>query len=133
MAKEKAKSSMGMEENIASMLCYIVVWVTGFIFFFMEKENKTIRFHALQSILTFLPLTVIGWIFYGPLGISYTRYSNPYGGGYGYGIPTVSIFWYIGMLINVVMFILWLILVFKAYKGEKFKLPIIGDIAEKHA
>ena len=126
----KGKSTMNMEENIESMLCYIVIWITGFIFYFMEKENKTVRFHAMQSILTFLPLSILGWIFYGPLGVSYNRY-NYY--GYNYGVPTVSIFWYLGILINLVMFILWLILVFKAYKGEKFKLPIIGDIAEKHA
>jgi len=126
----KAKTSSGLEENIASMICYIGIWLTGLIFFFIEKENKTIRFHALQSILTFLPLTIIGWIFYGLLGVSYTS-RNVY--GYSYAYPSVSIFWYIGMLINVLMFILWLILVFKAYKGEKFKLPIIGDIAEKNA
>jgi len=121
---------MNMEENVESTLCYIVIWITGFIFYFMEKENKTVRFHAMQSILTFLPLTILGWIFYGPLGISSTRVEYY---GYGYAVPTVSIFWYIGMLINLVTFILWLILVIKAYKGEKFKLPIIGDIAEKHS
>jgi len=129
MAKEK--TSMNMEENIASALCYVFVWVTGIIFYFMEKENKTVRFHAMQSILTFLPLTIIGWIFYGPLGLSYSTAST-FGVTYTYATGW-SIFWYIGMLINVVMFILWLVLMLKAYKGEKFKLPIVGDIAEKHA
>ena len=58
----KAKTSMGLEENVAGALCYALIWITGIIFFFMEKENKTIRFHAMQSILTFIPLTILGWI-----------------------------------------------------------------------
>jgi len=129
--KTKSESTMDLEENIASMICYIGIWVTGFIFFFLEKKNKTVRFHAMQSILTFLPLTIIGWIFYGLLGVSYETVN--YGFGYSGRVPTVSIFWYIGMLINLLMFIIWLILVFKSYKGEKLKLPIVGDIAEKNA
>ena len=125
----KAKTSMNMEENVESALCYVLMWVTGLIFYFLEKDNKTVRFHAMQSILTFLPLTIIGWIFYGLLGVSYASGSTF---GYSYTYATgYSIFWYIGMLINVLMFILWLILMFKAYQGEKFKVPIVGDIAEK--
>ena len=122
---------MDLEENIASLICYIGLFVTGFIFFLLEKKKKTVRFHALQSILTFLPLTIIGWIFYGPLGLNYSS-ANAFGVSYSYATGW-SIFWYIGMLINLVMFILWLILMFKAYQGEKFKLPIVGYISDKHA
>lgn len=39
----------------------------------------------------------------------------------------------IGLLIFLIGFILWIILMYNAYLGEKYKLPIIGDIAEKHA
>jgi len=125
------KTSMNLEENVAGLLCYLAIWVTGIIFFLLEKKNKTVRFHAMQSILTFLPLTIIGWIFYGLLGISYET-GTVLGATYSY--PTgYSVFWYIGMLINLLMFILWLILMFKAYQGEKFKLPVVGDIAEKHS
>ncbi len=60
MAKEK--TSMNMDEKMASMLCYVLTWLTGLIFYFMEKKNKTVRFHALQSILTFLPLMIIGMV-----------------------------------------------------------------------
>jgi len=129
-----AKTSLNLEENIASVLCYVLVWLTGIIFYFLEKENKTVRFHALQSILTFLPLTIItyalGWI--GAPSVAY--------GGYGYyGLPNYSVnpgipaLIYLSWAIDVIMAILWLILIIKAYKGEKFKLPIVGDIAEKHA
>ena len=122
------KTSMNLDENVASALCYVLTWLTGIIFYFMEKENKTVRFHAMQSILTFLPLTILGYVFSGILGVSYS-YNNVY--GYTYGVPTLSPFYYVGMLIYLVVFVLWLLLMFKAYKGETFKLPIVGDIAEK--
>ena len=112
-------TSMNMEENVASLLCYLGVWVTGIIFFFLEKNNKTVKFHAMQSIIVFLPLTILGYIFMGLLGISYSYTTSYYGVPY-YGIPTLSPFYYVGVLIYLVMAVLWLILMFKAYKGEKF-------------
>jgi len=104
-----AKTSMGLEENIAGLLCYILGWITGIVFLVLEKENKFVRFHAFQSLLTFLPLSVLIWI----LG----------------WIPFAG--WVIAGLLWILILILWLILMFKAYKGERYKLPIVGDIAEK--
>lgn len=127
----KAKTGSGLEENVASALCYVLIWLTGIIFFLIEKDNKTIRFHALQSILTFIPLTIIGWILVGPLGITWSNTGSVY--GYSFGIPTLSPFYYVGLVVYLVMFILWLILMIKAYQGQKFKIPFVGDIAEKHA
>ena len=125
---EKGKTSMNLDENIASVLCYVLTWLTGLIFFFVEKENKTVRFHALQSLLTFLPLTIIavalGWIGAPSVGWGY---------GYGYSYnPGIPILIYISWALYVLVFVLWLVFILKAYQGEKFKLPIIVDIAEKH-
>ena len=103
------KISMGLDENTAGLLCYVVGWITGIVFLVLEKENQFVRFHALQSILTFLPLSVIalllGWI------------------------PFVG--WVLAGLVWILTFILWIVLMSKAYRGEKYKLPIAGDIAEK--
>jgi uncharacterized membrane protein len=107
------KATFGLDENIASVLCYLLVWVTGIIFYLVEKNNKTVRFHAMQSVLTFLPLNIIYWF--------------------------LSVFWWSGiayflaLLVGIVMFILWIVLMVKAYQGEKFKIPIAGDIAENAA
>ena len=116
-------TSLNMEENVASALCYVLVWVTGIIFFFLEKKSKTVKFHAMQSILTFLPLSILGWLF-GWLGARGWAYS------YSPGIPALL---YLSWIIWVVNVILWILLIFKAYSGEMFKLPVIGDIAEKQA
>jgi len=124
-----AKTSMNIEENMAGLLCYLVVWVTGIIFYLMEKKNKTVRFHALQSILTFLPLSIIGWIV-GWIGAPSISWGYGYSYSYNPGIPALI---YLSWIIWVITVILWLVLMIKAYQGEKFKLPIVGDIAEKRA
>lgn len=108
-----AKTSLGLEENIAGALCYILGWITGIVFFLLEKENRFVRFHAMQSIVTFLPLTVLIWIIRGLF----------------FWVPVMS--WAILSLIWILTLILWLILMIKAYQGELFKLPIVGDFAEK--
>ncbi len=106
-----AKTSIGLEENIEGALCYILFFVTGIVFYVLEKDNKFVRFHAMQAILVFLPAWIIvillGWI--------------PFLG------------WIIAGLIALLTVILWLILMLKAYQGEKFKLPVVGDIAEKNS
>ena len=104
-----AKSSTGMEENVAGLLCYLVGWVSGLVFFLIEKDSKFVKFHAMQSIITFVALTVIMWI------------ANV--------IPLIG--WLISGLVGLLALVLWIILMIKAYKGEKFKLPVIGDLAEK--
>ena len=109
MADEPGKTGMGLEPNLAGLLCYVLGWLTGIIFFVMEKENQYVRFHAMQSILTFGALTVVGIV----LSV----------------IPVVG--WVLGMLLGILAFVLWLVLMLKAYQGEKFKLPVAGDIAEK--
>jgi len=118
------KATFGLDENVASAACYVLTWVTGIIFFVMEKDNKTVRFHAMQSILTFLPLTILIWIISAVIGaIAF--------GAAGYGAFGLwGIFSLIITLIWIVMLLLWLFLMYKAYKGEKFLVPIVGPIAE---
>jgi len=103
------KTSLGISENIAGLFCYILTWISGIIFYVLEKDNRFVKFHAIQSIVTFLPLTVFSYI----IGI----------------IPILG--WLIKRLIWIVQVILWLVLMFKAYRGEMYKLPIAGEFAEQ--
>jgi len=105
------KSSTGLEANIAGLLCYVLGWVSGLVFFLIEKESKFVRFHAIQSVYVFGAITVAGIV----LG----------------WIPVIGLV--IGSLIWVLGVILWIILMIKAYQGEKFKLPMVGDWAEKRS
>jgi uncharacterized membrane protein len=107
-----AKTSTGLEENVASLLCYILGWVSGIIFLLLETENKIIRFHAIQSIIVFGIITIVD-IFIWLLPYPVDRTLN----------------WIIGAI----AFILWVVLMYKAYQGEKYKIPVAGDQAEKLA
>ncbi len=103
-------TSTGLQENIASLLCYLGWWITGIIFLIIEPNNKTIKFHAIQSILVFGTISVFTaafeWI--------------PYFGWY-FIRPVMLIIWFIS----------WIILMIKASQGGKFKYPIAGNYAEK--
>lgn len=102
---KKNKVIGGLEPNIAAVIAYAGVWLTGLIFLLLEKENDFVRFHASQSVVAFGSLTVIGMI--------------PFFG------------WWISPLLGLAGFILWVILIIKAYQGERYKLPVVGDWAEK--
>lgn len=105
------KTGMGLEQNVAGLLCYVLGWVTGLIFFLVEKENKFVRFHAMQSIIVFGGLTIIGIV----LGM----------------IPLLG--WIVGALLWVVAVVLWILLMVKAYQNVWYKLPWVGDLAEKYS
>jgi uncharacterized membrane protein len=105
------RTSLGLTENFEAMLCYVLGWVTGLVFFLLEKENKFVRFHAMQSLITFLGLMIIGTV----LAV----------------IPVIG--WIVGILLAPVSVILWIVLMIKAYKGEKFMVPVAGEMAEKQA
>ncbi len=105
------KTSMGLEQNVAGLLCYVLGWITGLIFFLLEKDNKFVRFHAMQSILVFGGLTIIGII----LG----------------WIPILG--WILGALLSLLGLVLWILLMVKAYQNVMYKLPWVGDLAEKYS
>ncbi len=113
--KAKGKTSTGLESNIAGLLCYVFGWVTGLVFLILEKDNKFVRFHAVQSIVVFGALNVVCFVLW-----MFTL------------IPYVWVFFLaINCIVGLFGFILWIVLMLKAYAGEKFKLPVAGDFAEK--
>ncbi len=106
---EKSKTSTGLEENVAGLLCYLLGFITGILFYVLEKDNSFVRFHAMQSIITFGAIFVLSIV----LGF----------------IPIIG--WILALLLPFVALALWIILMIKAYQGERYKLPIVGDMAEK--
>ncbi|HOO12181.1 MAG TPA: DUF4870 domain-containing protein [Bacillota bacterium] len=106
-----SKSSTGMSENLAALLSYVLGFITGIIFFVIEKESRFVKFHAMQSILVSAALMVLSFV----LGF----------------IPFIG--WIALILLGPVSFVLWVLLMVKAYKYVWFKLPVVGDIAEKQA
>jgi len=131
------QTSSGLDPKIAAAISYI--WIVGLIFFFMEKENKFVRFHAMQSILFGIANTVIMTL----LAIVATILTVVFtlgaaaaasAGSSGLGAIVGLFVWLIWILFWVLAMLFLVGLIFaaiKAYQGQKFKLPIIGNIAEK--
>jgi uncharacterized membrane protein len=109
MVEITEKTSTGMKPNVAGLLCYLFTWVSGLIFLLIEKDSKFVRFHAIQSIATFVLFFVVIII------LAF--------------IPIIG--WIIDILLYILFFILWIVCMVKAYGGQTFKLPIVGKFAEK--
>ncbi|GMB01528.1 DUF4870 domain-containing protein [Pelosinus sp. IPA-1] len=109
MSGQNTRTSLGLSENIEAILSYVFGWLTGAIFLVLEKENKFVRFHALQSLVTFLGLFILSTVI---------RL-----------IPILGLL--LSPLIAIASMVLWLVLLYKAYIGEKYKLPVIGTWVEK--
>jgi uncharacterized membrane protein len=109
MTDDNKNTVLGVTENIEALLCYALGWVTGLVFLLLEQKNQFVRFHAMQSLATFLGLFIVSMAL---------RF-----------VPLL------GFLINVLMWplsvVLWIVLMVKAYKGERYKLPVVGDFVEK--
>lgn len=100
----------GLDENVAGALTYALGWITGAAFLLTEPANKFVRFHALQSIIVFGGLSIAWFI--------------------AMSIPILG--WLIAfVVIPPLSAVLWLLLMFKAYQGARFKVPFAGDVADQ--
>lgn len=120
-AKQPQKTGLGMDQNVEGALCYLFGWVTGIVFLLLEKENRFVRFHAMQSIVTFAPL-FIAWIV---LNIILGGLISSFGGVLSFLLGGL-----LSILLWLVTVILWVVLMVMAFQGKEYKLPIVGPIAE---
>src|SRR5215510_9582041 len=102
------KTSTGLDANLAAALSYLVGFVTGIIFLLVEKDNRFVRFHAMQSTLVFAGIVLAEIL-----------------------LQIVPLLGALAVIFVVVpaSAALWLFLMFKAYQGEEYKLPFVGEIA----
>jgi len=117
-------ASAGMTSNVAGALAYLLGLVTGIVFLVLEPYNRDrfVRFHAFQSVFYCIALIVFRIVWSGfvsalmfPLGFLWTICSL------------------IGTLVYLAFFIFWLVLMYKAYNNETYKIPVIGDWAARQA
>lgn len=96
-------------ENLMAAASYLLGFVTGIIFLLIEKQSRFVRFHAMQSTILF------GGVFVVNIALGF--------------IPILG--WLVGLLLSLVAFILWILLMWKAFQGETYKVPYVGEMAEK--
>jgi uncharacterized membrane protein len=104
------RSSTGLEVNVAGLLCYLIPFLSGLVFLLLEKNSRFVKFHALQSVLTFGALFVA----------HYVAEIIPLIGGL------------IQFVIGLLTLVLWILMMVKAYGKEWYRLPVFGEMAEKH-
>jgi uncharacterized membrane protein len=112
MPDNTERTTLGCDANVAAALAYVLGWISGIVLLVVERNNRFVRFHAMQSVLVFgafslawflcLSIPLLGWL------VSFIL------------IPPISA-------------ISWLLLLFKAYQGERFKFPFLGEIAEQRS
>jgi len=112
-------ASSGMQENMASALCYALGFITGILFLVLDpyKNNRNIRFHAWQSIFFSAGYAILSIVI----------------GMFFFTMWSFGMFWMLWMLVRLAFLVLWIVLMVKAYNNQRFKLPLIGDLAEKQA
>jgi uncharacterized membrane protein len=124
------KSSTGLDANLAALLSYVFGWVSGLVFFLIEKESRLVRFHAMQSILLNIVVVVVGFLLWIVTFIFVVI---------GMQLPDImgSLMWLVATLIWLVycvgILIAWVMCLIRAYQNQYFKLPVIGNMAEKFA
>lgn len=106
-----SETSVGLAPNTAAVLSYVLAWLSGLVFVLVEKKNNYVRFHAWQSLITFGILAIAGAV----LG----------------RIPFIG--WIFSSAIGVISFVLWVMLMIQASRGQVYKLPWVGDLAERQA
>ncbi|RJO62187.1 MAG: DUF4870 domain-containing protein [Dehalococcoidia bacterium] len=104
-----ADNSNGLQENVAGLLCYLFSWVSGLIFFLIDKR-PTVRFNAMQSIILGAAYFIIILI------LTFT----------GVGLFVIPIFWILFIVLSIILMV-------RAYQGNSWKLPLLGNLAEKWA
>ena len=119
------KSVFGLSENMAAAFSYLLGPLSGLLVLVLERENKFVRFHALQSTIWFLFMWIIRW------GIGVIQ--SLLGAIPLLGTPIAFIF---GIVIIPVMLVWWLglfgsklLLMIRALSGSEFKLPFVGEVA----
>jgi uncharacterized membrane protein len=99
----------GLKKNTAAALAYVLGPITGIIFLIIDKD-PFVRFHAMQSIVVFVFLFALQWIF---------------------GLTIILIF--LVPIVGIISFVLWLLMIYKAWMGEEWEVPVLGKFARRMA
>lgn len=104
-------SSTGLPENVAAALCYVLFWISGLLFLLVERRSRFVRFHAMQSVMAFGILAVAN------IAVQFVAFVGQA----------------LGFVLSIITVALWLVAMVQAWQGRRWKMPIIGDEAERQA
>lgn len=125
---QMTKSSTGLDENVAALLSYVFNWISGLVFFLIEKDSRLVRFHAMQSLIlsiVFFVGMIVLYVLWFVLAIIFSQISGLLGTLVGLVVGLIIFVYFIACVIG------WILGMIKAFQGQYFKLPVIGNFAEK--
>ncbi len=115
-------TSTGVDPRLSALLCYTAWWVSGLIFLIIEQRNRTVRFHAAQSLVLFGGLSamiaILSVFSIGMLVVSSSAFQ------------AARLFVYFVWMAAVGI---WLWLMYRTFRGETWRVPFVGDLAAKIA
>ena len=104
-----SKSRTGLDSNLAAALAYALGPIGGIVFLLIEKDDAFVRFHALQSIVTFTGIAILHLVLR--------------------NLPLLS--WMAGFPFLMLTVVVWIALMYKALNKERYKVPVLGDFVER--
>lgn len=114
---DEPERTAGLRVNQAAALSYLLGWITGLAFFVLERKVELVRFHAVQSVILFGGATLLCAILWALLKVPYVN----------------VLFMILLSFVGLFAFVVWLILMVKAYQGDRFRLPLVGAMAERYS
>ena len=116
----KRATSTGVDARLASVLCYAGWWITGLVFLFAERRDANVRFHAAQSLVVFGIVSVALLLCGGASAVAFFV-----------ALPTFPMLQSIGNVVWLGAVLLWLFLLVKTWRGETWRVPIAGGLADR--
>ena len=113
-------SSTGLSPRLAAPLAYAGWWITGFIIWFVERQDRQVRFHAAQSITAFglIAVLIAGFGAFAVASLSFLP------SAFGPFVWAAALTWLTGL-------VLWVVSMWKAAAGESWRIPIAADLADR--
>ncbi|UVI30311.1 DUF4870 domain-containing protein [Paenibacillus spongiae] len=105
------RSSTGLDPRVVGLLCYLGCFVTGLLFLVLERQSRFVKFHAMQSVVVSVAFMVVNIV----LGM----------------LPIIG--WLVGLILAPASFILWIALMVLALQGRWYKVPVLGEFAERQS
>ncbi len=113
------KSSIGMEPKIAVLLAYLFSWLGGLIIWLIEKENKFVKWNALQALILGICDVIVWVVFWGILNVVTIFFIGP-------------VFYYIGLILYLGIWVLRIVAIVIAFQGKTFRIPGIANLTDKY-
>jgi uncharacterized membrane protein len=113
-------TSTGRAANVAGLLSYILGPITGVLFLVLEKENRFVRFHAMQSVVVGVALIALS------IALSIASSMLAFVPVIGWIVALLA-----GLTLAIFSFVLWILLMVRAFRGKEWAVPLAGAFARR--